>query len=106
MCEVMLLPSTITQHQSTASASSTCKPGSTSHGVNVRVSTFRPPNLPRTPVAFRRRPATLIAAQAAEVLSVPEADNIAAQDVKKKIAIFVEPSPFSHVSGTFLSISH
>lgn len=65
----------------------------------MRVSTFRPQNLPRTPVIHRRNPARLISAQAAEVLSVPEADNIAAQDEKKKIAIFVEPSPFSHVSG-------
>ncbi|CAL8471117.1 g10659 [Coccomyxa elongata] len=102
----MLLHSTITQHQSTASASSTCKPASTSHGVNLRVSTFRPQNLPRTPVAHRRRPATQISAQAAEVLSIPEADNSAAQDEKKKIAIFVEPSPFSHVSGMKIRFSN
>lgn len=70
--------------------------------MNLRVSTFRPQNLPRTPVAQRRRPVTQITAQGAEVLSIPEADNTAAQDEKKKIAIFVEPSPFSHVSGKVL----
>jgi hypothetical protein len=38
-------------------------------------------------------------AQASEVLALPE-DNVAEdQNRKKKIAIFVEPSPFSHVSG-------
>ena len=36
-------------------------------------------------------------AQAAEVVATPEA--MQAQEPKKKIAIFVEPSPFSHVSG-------
>ena len=93
MSEAMLLPTTMQPPV----AAPTCKPGTVAHGVNLRVSTFRPPNLVRTSVAQERRPSRKPKAAAAEVVSVPEV--VAAQEQKKKIAIFVEPSPFSHVSG-------
>ncbi|EIE20061.1 UDP-Glycosyltransferase/glycogen phosphorylase [Coccomyxa subellipsoidea C-169] len=100
----MLLPNTITQHQSSASAGSTCKPGSTS--LTLRVSTFRPPNVTRKSIAQKRRPATVTSAQAAEVLAVPQPEKADAHEEKKKIAIFVEPSPFSHVSGMKIRFSN
>lgn len=89
----MLLPSTMQP----SVAAPTCKPGTVTHGVNLRVSTFRPPNLVRSSVTQERRPSRKPIAAAAEVVGVPEV--VAAQEQKKKIAIFVEPSPFSHVSG-------
>lgn len=101
----MLLPSTITQHQSAASTSGTCKSGSASLGVNLRVSTFRPPNVTRTSIVQKRRAANVTAVQAAEILAVPEPEKLNAYEEKRKIAIFVEPSPFSHVSGNFIMVA-
>ena len=89
----MLLPTTLMQQQS--ASTSPCKGGS--GAVVVRVSTFRPPNVLRGTVAQERRPTRKCVAPAAEV--VPASEVIGAQEQKKKIAIFVEPSPFSHVSG-------
>ena len=89
----MLLPSAhLPQHNSVGSP---CKTGS--GAVVVRVSTYRPPNVLRGSVSQERRPIRKSIAAAAEV--VPASEVIQAQEQKKKIAIFVEPSPFSHVSG-------
>ena len=94
----MLLPSTITQQPMANTVSSPCKAGSTQlNTVNLRASPYRPPSVLRNPRRRSQRPINRTIAQAAEVVAVPSAD--AAKEPKKKIAIFVEPSPFSHVSG-------
>lgn len=95
----MLLQNTTMQHPSSASISSTCKGTSAVHGVNLRVSAYRPANLVRSPPTQKRRTAPKPSAQAAEVVAAPEQSSADDQNKKKKIAIFVEPSPFSHVSG-------
>ncbi|CAL5228626.1 g11792 [Coccomyxa viridis] len=80
------------------SVSSPCKAGSTQlNTVNLRASPYRPPSVLKSSRRRSHRGINKTIAQAAEVVSEPEA--IAAQVPKKKIAIFVEPSPFSHVSG-------
>ena len=98
MCEAMLLPGTITQQPMANSVSSPCKAGSTQlNTVNLRASPYRPPTLLKSSQPRTNRAVNRAIAQAAEVVATPEA--YAAQEPKKKIAIFVEPSPFSHVSG-------
>ena len=98
MCEAMLLPGTITQQPMANSVSSPCKAGSTQlNTVNLRASPYRPPTVLKSPQPRTNRAVNRAIAQAAEVVATPEA--YAAQEPKKKIAIFVEPSPFSHVSG-------
>ena len=98
MCEAMLLPGTITQPMMANSVSSPCKAGSTQlNTVNLRASPYRPPTVLKSPQPRTKRAVNRAIAQAAEVVATPEA--YAAQEPKKKIAIFVEPSPFSHVSG-------
>lgn len=98
MCEAMLLPGTITQQPMASSVSSPCKAGSTQlNTVNLRASPYRPPTLLKRSQPRATRAVNRAIAQAAEVVATPEA--YAAQEPKKKIAIFVEPSPFSHVSG-------
>ena len=94
----MLLPSTVTQQPMANSVSSPCKAGSNQlNTVNLRASPYRPPSVLKSPRRRSHRGINKTIAQAAEVVSEPE--PIAAQEPKKKIAIFVEPSPFSHVSG-------
>ena len=99
MCEAMLLPNcTITQQPMANSMGSPCKAGSTQlNTVNLRASTFRPSTLLKSPQARTHRTINRVIKQAAEGVAAPEVN--AAQEPKKKIAIFVEPSPFSHVSG-------
>jgi hypothetical protein len=102
MCEAMFLPGTMTQQPMANSVSSPCKAGSTQlNTVNLRASPYRPSTVLKSPKPRTNRRVNRAIAQAAEVVATPEA--FAAQEPKKKIAIFVEPSPFSHVSGkTFL----
>ena len=100
MCEAMLLPSTMTQQPMANSVSSPCKAGSSQPTtVNLRASPYRPPHTLKSPRKRSHRPINRSIAQAAEVVAVPEPEAKTAQERKKKIAIFVEPSPFSHVSG-------
>ena len=107
MCEAMLLPSTMTQQPMANSVSSPCKAGSSQPTtVNLRASPYRPPHTLKSPRKRSHRPINRSIAQAAEVVAVPEPEAKTAQERKKKIAIFVEPSPFSHVSGKPLLCSH
>ena len=106
MCEAMLLPSTITQQPMANSVSSPCKAGSSQPTtVNLRASPYRPPHTLKSPRKRSHRPINRSIAQAAEVVAAPEPEAKTAQERKKKIAIFVEPSPFSHVSGNPLLCS-
>ena len=102
----MLLPSTITQQPMANSVSSPCKAGSSQPTtVNLRASPYRPPHTLKSPRKRSHRPINRSIAQTAEVVAAPEPEAKAVQERKKKIAIFVEPSPFSHVSGNPLGCS-
>lgn len=103
MCEAMRLPSTVTQQPMANPVNGPCKAGSTQlNTVNLRASTYRPPSLLKGSQQKRsHRKINRTIAQAAEVVAAPELTP--AQEPKKKIAIFVEPSPFSHVSGNLRS---